>query len=112
MFDFAGGMCEGIPAAGTCVIVISGKSGVAVGDEKAFAAAKKQGAAKFFFISKMNSDKANFDAALQSLIDRFGNTVCPIIVPLVENHKVIAYVNLLTGNRVTYENGKAGQGSG
>ena len=106
MFDFAGGMCEGIRAAGTCVIVISGKSGVAVGDEKAFAAAKKQGAAKFFFISKMNSDKANFDAALQSLIDRFGNTVCPIIVPLVENHKVIAYVNLLTGNRVTYENGK------
>ena len=106
MFDFAGEMREGLRAAGTCVIVVSGKSGVAVGDEKAYAVAKKQGAAKFFFISKMNSDKANFDNALQSLIDRFGNTVCPIVVPLVENHKVVAYVNLLTGNRVSYENGK------
>ncbi len=107
MFDFAGGMCEGMRAAGTAVIVISGKSGVAVGDEKAYKAAKNQNAAKFFFISKMDSDKANFDNALNSLIERFGNNVCPIVVPISENHHVKAYVNLLTGKQLTYENGKS-----
>jgi len=44
-FDFAGGMCEGIRAAGSAVIVISGKSGVTVGAQKAVAAARKKGIA-------------------------------------------------------------------
>lgn len=109
MFDFAGGVCEGMRAAGTAVIVVSGKSGVAVGDEKAYKAAMKQSAAKFFFISKMDSEQANFDNALSSLVERFGGQVCPIVVPISENHHVKAYVNLLTGKQITYTNGKASE---
>lgn len=36
LFDFAGGKSEGFRAAGSTVIVVSGKSGVTVGAEKAF----------------------------------------------------------------------------
>ena len=56
LFDFAEGMCEGIRAAETVLISISGKSGVAVGTEKAFEAAGERGAAKFFFVNKLDSD--------------------------------------------------------
>lgn len=107
LFDFAGGVSEGMRAAGTTVIVTSGKSGCAVGEEKAFKAADKQKAAKFFFITKMDSEHANFEKALDSLTAAFGSSVCPVVIPIVENHQVKAYVNLLTGKKVTYTNGKA-----
>ncbi len=107
LFDFAGGLCEGMRAAGTSVIVVSGKSGCSVGDEKAYAAADRQKAAKFFFISKMDSEHADFQKTLDSLTAAFGQQICPVVVPLVENHAVKAYVNLLTGKQLTYQNGKA-----
>ena len=42
LFDFSGGLQEGIRAAGSAVVVISGKSGVSVGTEKGFKAAQKK----------------------------------------------------------------------
>ncbi len=107
LFDFAGGMSEGLRAAGTTVVVLSGKSGCAVGDEIAYKAADKQKAAKFFFISKMDSEHADFEKALASLTDAFGSHVCPVMIPIVENHKVQSYVNLITGKQLTYKDGKA-----
>ena len=45
-FDFSASVSEGFRAAGSSVIVISGKSGVSVGAQKAFDAATKKGIAK------------------------------------------------------------------
>ncbi len=52
-FDFAGGMQEGIRAAGSAVVVISGKSGVTVGAQKALTAARKKGIAQLLFVNKL-----------------------------------------------------------
>ena len=49
LFDFESGLCEAVRAADTVLIAVSGKSGVAVGTEKAFAAAEKRGLAKNYF---------------------------------------------------------------
>ena len=43
LFDFSTGMYEGVQAAGSVMIVISGKSGVSVGAKKAYKLAKKKG---------------------------------------------------------------------
>ena len=51
LFDFEGGMCEAMRAADTALIVVSGRDGVAVGTEKAFAAAEKNGLAKIIFVN-------------------------------------------------------------
>ena len=51
LFDFEGGVCEGMRAAETVLITVSGKAGVAVGTEKAVKAADKQGLAKVFFVN-------------------------------------------------------------
>lgn len=106
-FDFAGGMSEGIRAAGSAVIVISGKSGVAVGSEKGFAAASKKGIAKLFFINKMEHEHADFYKVFENLKTTFGPMVCPIVVPHVVDHKVECYVNLLEYRAYAYKNGKA-----
>ena len=107
LFDFSGGMSEGIRAAGSAVIVISGKSGVSVGSEKAFAAAAKKGIAKLFFINKMDHEHADFYKVFEDLKATFGPMVCPIVVPYVQDHKVQCYVNLLEFKAYAYTNGKA-----
>ena len=52
-FDFSASVSEGFRAAGSSVIVISGKSGVSVGAQKAFDAATNKGIAKIFFINNI-----------------------------------------------------------
>lgn len=52
LFDFAGGVCEGMRAAECAVITVSAKSGVSVGTEKAYKAAAKRGIGMFFYIGK------------------------------------------------------------
>ncbi|MEG1874731.1 MAG: elongation factor G, partial [Angelakisella sp.] len=95
LFDFEVGMLEGIRAAGTVLIVISGKSGVNVGTEKAYKAAAELGKNKIFYINKMDRENADFNKVLAQMKDIFGNRVCPIVVPYIENHKVVCYVNLV-----------------
>lgn len=107
LFDFAGGMCEGVRAAGSSVIVISGKSGVTVGAQKAFAAARKKGIAQLIFVNKMDSEHADFYRVFEELKSTFGPMVCPLVVPYVVDHKVQCYVNILEYKAYTYEKGKA-----
>ncbi|MBR2405775.1 MAG: elongation factor G [Clostridia bacterium] len=106
-FDFAGGMSEGIRAAGSAVIVLSGKSGVTVGAQKARAAAKKKGIAQLLFVNKLDSEHADFYRVFEELKTIFGPAVCPLVVPHVVDHKVQCYVNLLEYKAYKYENGKA-----
>lgn len=107
LFDFAGGVSEAIRAAGSAVIVVSGKSGVAVGTEKAFAAASKKGIAKLFFINKLDSEHADFYKVFEELKSTFGPMICPLVVPYVVDHKVKSYINLLEYRAYEYKNGKA-----
>ncbi len=107
LFDFAGGRQEGVRAAGSAVIVLSGKSGVTVGAEKGFAAAQKKKIATLFFVNKLDSAHADFYKVFEDLKTKFGPMVCPIVVPHVVDHKVECYVNLLEYRAYTYENGKA-----
>ena len=107
LFDFSGGLSEGMRAAGSALIVISGKSGVTVGAEKAFHAASKKGIAKLFFINKLDRDSADFYKVFEELKATFGPMVCPVVVPYVEEHQVKCYINLLEYRAYRYEGGKA-----
>lgn len=107
LFDFSGGKSEGLRAAGSVVIVLSGKSGVTVGAEKAFDAASKKGIAKLFFVNKLDNENADFYKVFEELKTKFGPMICPIVVPYVEDRKVQCYINLLEYKAYAYENGKA-----
>ncbi len=106
-FDFSASVSEGFRAAGSSVIVISGKSGVSVGAKKAFDAATKKGIAKLFFINKIDHEHADFYKVFEDLKTTFGPMVCPIVVPYVVENKVQCYINLIEYRAYAYENGKA-----
>ena len=107
LFDFSGGMSEGIRAAGSAVIVISGKSGVTVGAEKGFREAHKKGIATLFFVNKIDNENADFYKVFEELKATFGPMVCPIVVPCYKEGAPTCYVNLLEYKAYTYSGGKA-----
>lgn len=66
------------------------RPGASVGAEKGYKAAEKRGIPKYFFISRLDEENSDFFKSYQSLKDAFGVTVCPIIMPHVENGKIDA----------------------
>lgn len=108
LFDFAAEMNEGIRAADTVAITVSAKSGVKVGAKKAYAEAVKQGKSKMFIVTKIDDKDANFFNILTELKTVFGPTVCPIVVPVLKDGEIVAYVNLIEMKAYKYdESGKA-----
>ncbi len=95
LFDFEADMLEAVRAADTVMITVSGKSGVKVGTEKAYKAARKAGKATMFVITKVDDPDANFYNVLTDLKTVFGPTVCPVIVPVIKDRQVVSYVNLI-----------------
>ncbi len=108
LFDFEGGVSEAIRAAEAVLIVTSAGSGVDVGTEKAFKAADKKGIAKFFAITKTDSDHRSFYKTFDALKEVYGNKLCPTIIPYMEGNITKCYVNLMTGMAFEYDaDGKA-----
>ena len=102
LFDFAGGVYEGVRAAESVLICVSARSGVTVGAQKAYKLADKMKKSKLFFINKMDAENADFYKVLEDLKSNFGPSVCPIVVPVVENHKVQCYINLVDNKAYKY----------
>lgn len=94
LFDFAGGVAEGMRAADTALIVVSGKDGVNVGTEKAVEAANKAGLTKVFFVNGLCDEDARFYRVFENLKATFGPSVCPVVVPYIVDGQANTYVNL------------------
>ncbi len=108
LFDFEGSVYEGINAADTVLIAVSGKSGVKVGTQKAYNLATDLRKSKIFVITKLDDPNANFYNTLTDLKTVFGPTVCPVVVPIIRNSEIDGYINLIEMKAYKYdEKGKA-----
>jgi elongation factor G len=107
LFDYAGEMSEAIRAAESVIVTVSGKSGLTTGGKKAYKMAKKQGKARMIFVGKLDRESADFYKVLEQLKAEFGPSVCPVVVPYVEDHKVQCYIDLVDMKAYRYQNGVA-----
>lgn len=103
LFDFAGEAAQGVRAAESLLIAVSGKSGVDVGTEKAYKMAKDLSKATLFFVSKLDVEHSDFYKVFEELKSTFGPSVCPIVVPYVEDQQVKCYINLIDIKAYTYD---------
>lgn len=73
-----------------------------MGAEKAYKLAEQMGKSRMFFVNKMDTENADFYKVLEELKGAFGPSVCPLVVPVVEDHKVQCYINLVDNKAYQY----------
>ena len=105
-FDFVGELKQGIRIADAVVVVISGKSGVAVGTEKAWEYADEVKIPKLIFINKIDDENADYSKVLDQARNIFGNRVVPLQLPVVENNSVKGFLDIIEMKAYKYEGGK------
>ena len=94
-FDFVGEAEEAAAAADAAVIVVSGKSGVEVGTQKAWDLCEKYKLPRMIFVTNMDLDNASFREVVENLTELYGKKIAPIHLPIRENEKFVGYVNVV-----------------
>jgi len=105
-FDFVGEVKQAISVADLALIVISAKSGIEVGAEKAWEYATEAGIPKMIFINGMDDANADYQAVLNIMNEKFGKSIAPLQVPIMDGGKFTGFVNIIRGEGKTAQNGK------
>ncbi|MDR1794540.1 MAG: elongation factor G [Erysipelotrichaceae bacterium] len=101
--DYQGEMEAGLAVADNALIIVSARDGVQSGTERAVRAASARFLPTIFFVNKMDEENASFDKTYDQLRERFGKTVIPFEMPIVENGAVIGSVNILKNQAWYYK---------
>lgn len=94
-FDFVGEAKEATRVADSAVIVVSGKSGVEVGTEKAWEYADEMNIPKIVFVTDMDDDNASMKTVLEQLKEHFGKVIAPFQVPIKDGEQFVGFVNVV-----------------
>lgn len=95
-FDFAAEVKLAMNVADTGLIMVSAKSGVEVGTEKAWEYCEEMHLPRIIFINQMDDENADFEKTLAELRKNFGKAVAPLQIPFDdENGNFIGFINLI-----------------
>lgn len=95
-FDFVAEAKLATNVADTALIMVSAKSGVEVGTEKAWEYTEERHMPRMFFVNQMDDENADFEKTLADLRSNFGKAVAPLQIPFNdENGKFIGFINLI-----------------
>ncbi|MEL7371488.1 MAG: GTP-binding protein, partial [Myxococcota bacterium] len=97
-----------LQAADGAVCVVSAKDGVEPMTERVYAWAKDAGLVRAFFISKMDADNADFQAAMLSIKNTLEQSCTAVQFPLGEGSNFRGVVDLLTQRAYLFEDGDRG----
>ena len=86
--DYVGEKVSGAAAADMAVVVVSAKEGIESGTESAVKLCKKNNIPTIFFINKIDDDNADFEKTVDELRGKFGDSVVPFEVPVMEGKKM------------------------
>ena len=93
-FDFYGEVTAAMAMADSALIVVGAVSGPVVGTEKAMDMCKKSGKARMIVVNQMDRENANFDKVMNELNEKFGPSVVPIQLPIMEGGQFVGYVDV------------------
>ncbi len=94
-FDFAGEVVEALRVADAGIIVCGAKDGLTVGAEKSWKYLSERNLPKAFYISKIDEENGDFEKCYNELRDKFGTSVCPIMLPIKNGASVDGVIDLI-----------------
>jgi len=93
--DFVGEVEEALSIADAVIIVVSAKSGVEAGTEKAWNYCEKNKLPRAIFVTNMEDEHANYLKVVEDLKALYGKKIAPFHLPIKENNKFIGAVNVV-----------------
>ena len=94
-FDFAGEVMQSVRVVDAGVIVVSAKNGVGVGTEKSWKYLFERKLPKFVYVAKLDEEHADFYKTFEQLREKFGKTLAPITIPIMEGDKSVGIVDII-----------------
>ncbi|NLA84530.1 MAG: elongation factor G [Clostridiales bacterium] len=94
-FDFVGEMVSTLRVADSACIVIGAVSGLTVGAEKAWDYCQEYNTPRIIFVNQMDRENANFQKVVDQLTEKYGTSIAPFQVPIMEGENFIGYVDLI-----------------
>lgn len=102
-FDFEAEVRQCVRVADSAIIVVDGKAGIEVGTEIGWNLATEAGIPKAFFINRFDDPEARFYKVFGAIREKYGLTVCPIQIPIIDGDTVIGFANLVEMCVYTFE---------
>lgn len=107
-FDFYGEVAAAMALADAALIVVGAVSGPVVGTEKAMDMCKKLKKARMMVINQMDRENANFEKSMDAIREKFGTSVVPIQIPIIEDNAFKGYVDVVNMKAYLFD-GKDGK---
>lgn len=102
--EFVGEQIEGASVCGSALIVVSGKSGVSAGTERAWKIATTK--SKIVFVNKLDDIKADYAKVVEQLNDSFGKSIAPFTFPIREGDTLSGFVDVIKMRAKMFTEGK------
>jgi elongation factor G len=103
--DFLGDTAAAVRVADAAVITVSANSGVEVGTEMVWEYCEERGIPRFFFISMMDKENANFDKAYAEIKERLTSSALPVEIPIGAGDDFRGIINLFSERAHVYKKG-------
>lgn len=92
IFDFTGECESALSVCESALIVVPSSSGINARTKQAMYKAKDK--AKIIYVNGLDNPNSDYATKLQQLKDTYGKAIAPIQVPIMDNNKMIGYVNV------------------
>ncbi len=103
--DFIGEIKSCLRVADAAILVLDATAGVEVGTEFAWEYAEEYGVPRAFFVNKLDKERADFAATMQSIRDVFGVRAVPVVLPVGKEAQLEGLIDLLQMKMITEEHG-------
>lgn len=91
-FDFVGETEAALAVCESALIICPSYAGISAGTKQAMYKARDKG--KIIYINGLDNPNSDYPTKLQQLKDTYGKGIAPIQVPIMDNNKMIGYVNV------------------
>ncbi|MBQ7090139.1 MAG: elongation factor G, partial [Clostridia bacterium] len=105
-YDYEGDQISGLEVADIALMVLSAKTTVSVGTEKAWQKTDARNMPRAFFVTGLDDENADFYSIVEQLHAKFGaNQILPITLPLMDGGKLVGSVNVITNEGYRFGEG-------
>ena len=90
------------------IMIFDGNAGVQAQSETVWRQADKYGVPRIAFVNKMDKIGASFQGTLDSITEKLHAPICPVVIPVGEEHDHVGVVDLINMEMIIYDKDEEG----